>query len=270
MKCLDHHNWLVSITHSRLAFIIGAGAVAWFALLAASRARSDSYWWPYQKALAAFSLKIEVTDYKRKAGGEVREVDTQAKRSDGTTVVIATLYLPQGPPHTLRVIRLPDGGWIKLVDALSAKSTCRPKLLAKASARKTLSSAPKPDDCVRPLDKLLGQTELFGQRAEIVKTWDLGSGGEKWVVPGLGCMVLQWQRAELRPNGSRTIQEEGKPVSLILGEPEARLFDMGASYNEVKPSELLRLEMRAAGRPWSPLMPKETRDDYEYDEACVR
>ena len=31
------------------------------------------------------------------------------------------------------------------------------------------------------------------------------------------------------------------------GEPDVRLFDLGASYAEIKPSELLRRQMEAAG-----------------------
>lgn len=126
MGRLNRPNCLVSVTRSRLAFILGAGAATWLALLAASPARSDSYWWPYQKALAAFSLKIKVTDYERRAGGELMDVETQAQRSDGATVIVDAMYFPR-PPHTIRMIRLPDGTWIRLADALSSKTTCRPK-----------------------------------------------------------------------------------------------------------------------------------------------
>jgi hypothetical protein len=119
------------------------------------------------------------------------------------------------------------------------------------------------------LDKLLGSTVLFGQQVEIVKTWDLGSAGERWWAPALGCVELQWQSANLQPDGSRRIREEGTAVSLTLGEPDERVFDLGASYDEVKPSELRRREMKAAGVPWSPeLAEAGEQEDQHFAVAC--
>jgi hypothetical protein len=119
------------------------------------------------------------------------------------------------------------------------------------------------------LDKLLGQTVLFGQQVDVVKTWDRSSGGEEWLAPALGCKELQWQKATLQPDGSRRIELEGKLVSFTLGEPDARLFDLGASYAEIKPSELRRREMKAAGVPWSPKLAEESvREDQKYAAAC--
>jgi hypothetical protein len=116
------------------------------------------------------------------------------------------------------------------------------------------------------LDKLLGQTVLFGQPVDLVRTWDRDSGGEEWRAPALGCKELQWQTAGVQPDGSRRIELEGKLVSFTLGEPDARLFDPGTSYAEVKPSELLRLEMKAAGTHWSPELG--VKEDQKYAGAC--
>jgi hypothetical protein len=268
MNRLNRWNCLVCVTSHPLALIIGAGAVAWFALLVAAPARGDWYWWPYQKAPAAFSLKINVTNYEQNAGGDLMQAETRAQRSDAATVIVDTMYLPR-VPRTIRVIRLPDGTWIRLVDAASAKSTCRPKHLEVAPARETLFSAPKPPNCLGPLDKLLGQTVLFGQPVDVVKTWDRGSAGERWLAPALGCLELQWQNADLQPDGSRRIRLDGKLVSFTLGEPDPRLFDSGGSYAEVKPSELLRREMKAAGVRWSPeLAEASEREDQHFAVVC--
>jgi hypothetical protein len=119
------------------------------------------------------------------------------------------------------------------------------------------------------LDKLLRQTVLFGQQVDVVKTWDRGSGGEEWLAPALGCKELQWQNATLQPDGSRRIEKEGKLVSFTLGEPDARFFDLGAGYAEIKPSELLRRQMKAAGVPWSAELAEESvREDQGYVAAC--
>ena len=268
MKRLNRQNYWACITPHPLVLIIGVGAVAWFALLVAAPARGDWYWWPFQKAPAAFSLKIKVTDYERNAGGELMEVETRAQRSEGATVIVDTMYFSR-IPRTIRAIRLPDGTRISLVDAVSAKSTCRPKHPEQAPVRQTLFSGPKPPNCLGPSDKLLGQTVLFGEKVAIVKTWNHGSGGEAWLAPLLGCKELQWQNAILQPDGSRKIKEEGKLVSFSLGEPDPRLFDLGAGYAEVKPSELLRREVKAAGDLWSPQLAEEgEREDFRYAAAC--
>jgi hypothetical protein len=110
---------------------------------------------------------------------------------------------------------------------------------------------------------------LFSQPVDLVKTWDRGSGGEEWLAPALGCKELQWQNATLQPDGSRRIEKEGKLVSFTLGEPDARLFDLRGSYAEIKPSELLRREMKAAGVPWSPELAKASvQADESYAAAC--
>jgi hypothetical protein len=89
------------------------------------------------------------------------------------------------------------------------------------------------------------------------------------VASALGCKELQWQRASLQPDGSRRIRLEGKLVSFTLGEPDARLFDLGPSYAEVKPSELLRRKMKAAGVPWIPeLAEASEREDQHFAVAC--
>jgi hypothetical protein len=268
MDRLERRNPWVRITLRRLVLILGAGAVAWFGLLVAEPTRSDS--WPYRAAPTPFSLKIRVTDYERNPAGNLAWVMTQAQRSDGATVIVETVRGPHVQPHTFRALRLPDGTRVTLVDAVSAKSTCRPKQREVAVAREVSPGAPGSPNCLRPLDKLLGRAVLFGQEVDVVKTWDLGSGGEEWLAPALGCKELQWQNATLQPDGSRRIELEGKLVSFTLGEPDARFFDSGVRYAEIKPSELRRREMQAAGVPWSSALEQvSVREDYEYAAACT-
>jgi hypothetical protein len=269
MNRLDRQNSLACIIPQPLALIIGAGAVTCFGLLLmVAPARSD--WWPYSTASASFSLKIKVFGYERSPAGDLWEVETQAQRADGATVIVDTLYRPHMPPDAFRQVRLPDGTIVRLVDAVSAKFTCRPKHLEVAPARRTLFSKPAPPDCLGASDTLLGQTVLFGQPVDVVETWDLGSAGQRWVAPALGCKELQWQNATLRPDGSRRIELEGKLVSFTLGEPDPRLFDLGPSYAEVKlPSDLLRREMKAAGVPWIPeLAEAGEQEDQHFALAC--
>jgi len=67
-------------------------------------------------------------------------------------------------------------------------------------------------------------------------------------------------------HGSRKIREEGKLVSFSLSEPDPRLFDLGAGYAEVKPSELLRREMKAAGRAL--IAERAVEEDQKYAATC--
>src|SRR5262249_7742658 len=65
-------------------------------------------------------------DYEQSPAGNLATMQTQAQRSDSATVIVVTRYRTP-VPRTLREIRLPDGTSVRLVDAISAKSTCRPK-----------------------------------------------------------------------------------------------------------------------------------------------
>jgi len=266
MNRISHLNRQIFRCCLRPSLLVRASAVTWLVLLVAALGRGD--WWPYTRAPAPFTLKIQETYYEQNPAGNLASVQTQAQRFDGTTVIVEKMYRTP-VPRTLRSIKLPDGTSIRLVDALSAKSTCRPKHREVAPARETLYSAPRPPNCLGALDKLLGHTTLFGQPVNVVGTWDLGSGGERWVAPALGCKELQWQHATVQSDGSRRIDFEGKLVSFTLGEPDVRLFDLGASYAEIKPSELLRRQMEAAGVQWNPELAKEgVREDEGFAAVC--
>lgn len=263
---VDRHIFRECITLYRPPLLVGASAVTLLVLLVAAVGRSDS--WPYTTAPVPFTLKIRETDYERNFAGDLAKVETQAQRSDGATVAVVTIYRTP-VPSTFRAIRLPDGTRLRLVDAISAKSTCRPKHREVAPVRDTLSIAPRPPDCLGPLDKLLGRTTLFGQLVDVVKTWDRGSGGEEWLAPALGCKEFQWQNATMQSDGSLRIDSEAKPLSFTLGEPDVRLFDLGARYTEIKPSELRRRELKAAGVHWNPELAKEgVQEDERYAAAC--
>jgi len=259
---VDRHIFRECITLYRPPLLVGASCD--LARTAGSGGRAKRF----VTAPVPFTLKIQETDYERNFAGDLAKVETQAQRSDGATVVVVTTYRTP-VPSTFRAIRLPDGTRLRLVDAISAKSTCRPKHREVAPVRDTLSIARRPPDCLGPLDKLLGRTTLFGQLVDVVKTWDRGSGGEEWLAPALGCKEFQWQNATMQSDGSRRIDLEAKLLSFTLGEPDVRLFDLDARYTEIKPSELRRRELKAAGVHWNPELAKESvQEDERYAAAC--
>ena len=221
---VDRHIFRECITLYRPPLLVGASAVTLLVLLVAAVGRSDS--WPYTTAPVPFTLKIQETDYERNFAGDLAKVETQAQRSDGATVVVVTTYRTP-VPSTFRAIRLPDGTRLRLVDAISAKSTCRPKHREVAPVRDTLSIARRPPDCLGPLDKLLGRTTLFGQLVDVVKTWDRGSGGEEWLAPALGCKEFQWQNATMQSDGSRRIDLGSKATQFHAGRTRCTTLRLG-------------------------------------------
>lgn len=270
MSRLDCETAWAGVKCRALAFITGATVLTCLGLLLVV-APTHGDWWPYSTASAPFTLKLKAYYYGRAGAGVLWKVETQAQRADGATVIVDTLYYPHMPPHSFRQVRLADGTLVRFVDAASAKFTCRPQRREGAPARATLPGAPTPPSCLGdPGDKLLGRTVLFGQQVDIVKTWDLGSGGEVWLAPALGCKRLQSQKASLQPNGSRRVEMEERLVSLRLGEPDARLFDLRPSYAEVKlPSDLLRREMKVEGVAWNPeLAGAAEQEDRLFGRAC--
>jgi len=92
---------------------------------------------------------------------------------------------------------------------------------------------------------------LFGRRVAVVKTAPANVFGTTyWRSPDLDCEALQ-SRVETVKAGRVVVQTEQRAVSLELEEPEARLFDEGANYTELRPSELLRKEVEKEGLSWN-------------------
>jgi len=267
MVHVDPRNSWRSVSLHRQALIIATGGVICLALLLAAQARSDQ--WPYRSAPTPFCLNIKVIAYDHGPVGKLRLVQTEARRSDGLTVTIDTTYPRHRPSLTFRVMKMPDGTRISLADSISSKSTCRPKRQDVPPSVDTSPVGGKPPCRLRHGDMLLGQTVLFGQQVELVKTWYGSREVQEWLAPALGCKLLQWRTATLQPDGSRRIENEGKLVSFALGEPDARLFDPGTSYAEVTSSEMLRRVGKAAGLPWSPEAAEEgIRDDQFQAATC--
>jgi len=76
-----------------------------------------------------------------------------------------------------------------------------------------------------------------------------------WRVPDLACQTLTYRVDQEKGDGSWQMLTEERVVSLKLQEPDARLFDDGSGYIEVKPSEVERRLLEKAGvsqeaEPW--------------------
>ena len=90
---------------------------------------------------------------------------------------------------------------------------------------------------------------------------------DEWRASELGCETIQ-SRQGYEHEGAFKLTSETKAISLKLGEPDLRLFDKGANYVELKPSELLRRDTTRAGIPWGKgLQQQAEREDKIYLEG---
>jgi hypothetical protein len=148
--------------------------------------------------------------------------------------------------ETVRTLRFADGRFIKLFDSIGVKSTwpaIKPDIEASHQAQ-VMGRAP---DCVFiPDESFVGYDELLGQKVAIVNgivaTRDANEAWTYWRAPALGCHLLQYRVEAIEPDGSRRLQLESRPLSLMLQEPDPALFDEGEGYTELAPSEASRRE----------------------------
>jgi hypothetical protein len=72
---------------------------------------------------------------------------------------------------------------------------------------------------------------------------------EVWVGPEFGCETLE---DNITLKGDGTVLVESRLVKADLGEPDARLFDLGDGYQEVSMIDLLAGQLRAIGETMDP------------------
>ena len=109
-----------------------------------------------------------------------------------------------------------------------------------------------------------GEDNIAGYRA-VRMVMNVGSGGTltMWYGLDLGCAVVQ---SRFQHESGQT---EQKLAAVILGEPDAALFQLSASLKEVPPSELFACPQQ--GRACTPL-PDEMKQrlDKTYDDARAK
>jgi hypothetical protein len=182
-----------------------------------------------------FTLEVNIYDFHNNPAGELSRRRVLARRSDGTTAYIGS----QGPLSwgvTLKKITFMDGRVLRLADLLSAKSTLY-QLEEERAKLKTKLIAP-PVNCKAGKREFLGEETLWDQKVAVWTWADENHRVTEWMAPALGCEWLQYKTERKLPAGSFRPAMEGRTVSLVMGEPDANLFDGGSQYTEVKPSEI--------------------------------
>ena len=104
-------------------------------------------------------------------------------------------------------------------------------------------------------ETLLGSDSVLGQPTVIIRGRPLpGTVRTYWHAPALACEVVQYRVEAQQADGSLKLQTVGKPISLRIGEPDASLFDEGANYIELSPSEVVRKGLERLGIAWNKTM----------------
>ena len=204
-----------------------------------------------QSAVTPFVLRTETYSFEKDSNGRLVASAVEARRSDGTRTRVGTYFFPGGRQRASRSIVYPDGRRVHLVDAIFAKSTWPPMPQREIAAEQADHLQFSNNNCVNRWEALLSYDLLFGQRVAVVKTAPANVFGTTyWRSPGLDCEELQY-RVETVKGGAVVVQTERRAVSLELEEPDAKWFDEGTNYAELRPSELLRKEMEREGIRWN-------------------
>jgi hypothetical protein len=171
-----------------------------------------------------------------------------ARRSDGTTASIETVG-PLSGGQTARKITFLDGRSLSLMDAFRVKSTWPTRTSQEIAALKAALTA-SPKDCIPPGSRgitLLGFEQMSGVDVAVIQSPVGGYRLTRWVAPRLGCEALRYRSERLLQDGSAVVQAAANPVSFVLGEPDARLFDLSGNYEEALPSTILSRSLAQAG-----------------------
>lgn len=216
-----------------------------------------------------FTLETEIHHQGANPAEEILVRRIVARRSDGAQASVGPVMLgPAGikAGAKARRVSLMDGSEVTLDDATKAKTTW-PKRTTDAMAALKHHLTNPPQSCIfNATETLLGYDMVLDQQTAIVRKKPIPtSEGQNvtdtiWRALGLSCQILRYQVEMEEPDGSQQLVTEGKAVSLKFGEPDSALFDTGANYAEMKPSELLRLKAQRLGIAWNPSEVEQTQD----------
>jgi hypothetical protein len=207
-----------------------------------------------QDKITPFVLETEIYGFEHDPHGAVGIKTTFARRSDGADVSVENVG-PLTMGITGRRIWFMDGRSVSVVDAFKMK-TMWPAVSAGQVERFNAQRLRTTPDCVKAAGEVwAGAGTVAGQGVELVVTETPIYNGQRtrketeWRAPALGCRTLTYKVEDQQADGSWFLRTEGRVVSLKLEEPDPKLFDDGAGYAEVKPSEIERKIREILGNP---------------------
>lgn len=172
---------------------------------------------------------VTVREMSYEPGREPRETGTSitAFRADGSMALVIEPWHAAGEEAVrTRTVNFSNGLDVRLNDGLRLKSTRRHE----SGPRRSPAT-----HCAYSVESFAGDEELAGYRtAKVVR-----GGRTSWYALDAGCApvreIMDWG------DGKRN---EKTLLSLSLGEPDAGLFDVPESFQEVPPSQLMgRMEL---------------------------
>lgn len=164
-----------------------------------------------------------------------------ARRSDGA-VANLSLADAKARPGEFRQIQFTDGRNVTLYDRQHIKVQHIPAVPIDPETQAEMSAARNgPCELVIPGAIKVADDALLGFKATVV---DMDNQENTvriraWLAPQLGCTMLQYTTQRLIA-GTWTTIVAARPTSVRVGEPDARLFDLGNQYEVVSLEEAKR------------------------------
>jgi hypothetical protein len=160
-----------------------------------------------------------------------------ARRSDGAIARKGGLR-PGDTLNFARDVTFPDGTRVTVFDSINAKTTWSLDEVQRAFFRAHVIEGPAV--CTMGGNTPLRRERMAGQDVDVVQFSANARRVTVWQSPKLGCEYL-YDKAEVHArDGSFSIDMEVKTTTLVIGEPDGRLFEVAPDLVEMKPSEALR------------------------------
>jgi len=200
-----------------------------------------------QITVVPFTVQMDISYPDTGGNMVVFKKKVVARRSDGATALQETVG-PVNLGRTARKVIFLDGRSQSFVDDMKIRSTW-PVKAAKTIAPMKADILNPAQDCVtgKRLGYLLRFDTLNGERVAVVQSEEGGYRLTRWLAPRLGCEALAYESEQSQNDGSFKLAAQGKLVNLVFGDPDARLFDEGADYTELKPSDVQNRFAESAG-----------------------
>lgn len=188
-----------------------------------------------------FVYQTETYNFESDPHGKLIHKKLVARRSDGSEASIESVGLIDWGTST-RKVTYTTGVWANIYDLIGAKTTWHMKSNELAAMKERLRNPPA--NCVFRTEGdpfFVHNESLLGHEVAVIQSSTEGERGTFWRSRDLGCEELQFRYESVRPDGTLKVTSEERLVSLKIGEPDPRLFDIGSNLTEMKPSDAHRL-----------------------------
>ena len=169
--------------------------------------------------------------------GDAKEI--LARRSDGATLRMSMVG-PSALGRYVRDLKFPDGTSVAVYDSVTAKVTWPAMSDLEKSIFRSNDFAPSDCHAGSGGGTLLRYDQIEGQDVAVIQSAAGSYRTTIWAAPKLACEHLLVKAETMQSNGTFLPSAETKTVKLVVGEPDARLFNIPPDLAEMKPSEARR------------------------------